>query len=145
MRTSWSSLSESRRNSIDSNAQIGGNHMKTCSIIGSVVILLFAIMTPQLPAEGPAPAQKGQVSADLLSQFGLGGLQRVSDEKGKQVRGKSFMFGAPQLGYFMTDVNFHALLHNPKADTMSGQVFHDLTSHTTTITFQPQGLKVTGK
>lgn len=71
-----------------SKRRIGDETMtRTILLTAAAVALTTAVSTTNASAAAPA-AKSGQISTDLLAQFGLGGSQEVSDTEGEQIRGK---------------------------------------------------------
>jgi len=50
---------------------------------------LAASVVPSIASAADTPKSDGQISTDMLAQFGLGDSDAVSDEEGLEVRGKA--------------------------------------------------------
>ena len=90
----------------------------------------------------------GQVRHSQLVQLGLGTMDILSDADGNQIRGQFIAMGEPGSGFFLTDVNPNALLHNKNSKGMPGRVVHHSSlSKSAVLLYHPQvdGMKVTGK
>ena len=59
---------------------------RTILLTAAVAALTAAVAPTSASADEPASSQ-GQISDDLLAQFGLGDSESVSDEEGEEIRG----------------------------------------------------------
>ena len=95
----------------------------------------------------PAGADDGHVPRSELVAMGLGQLEIMSDVEGRQIRGLFVAKGDAGSGFFITDVNPNALLHNKNSEGMPGRVVHHSSVSTSAvIVYHPKGgMKFTGK
>ncbi len=56
----------------------------------AIALGLLSVSVEGAQAADSASPQNGQISSTELDQFGLGGMQVVSDEEGQEIRGKGF-------------------------------------------------------
>jgi len=61
---------------------------RTILLTAAVAAALTAAVAPTNASAAEPAAKDGQISADMLAQFGLGGSEAVSDEEGEDIRGK---------------------------------------------------------
>ena len=62
------------------------------SLVAVCVLALAFVVFGAVAANAADLPQSGQVSDQMLSAMGLGGMQRLSDAQGEQIRGKCFFF-----------------------------------------------------
>lgn len=101
--------------------------MRKCLVVTvgiGALLLLFAVASAN--AEAPA-YQAGEVPDAALAALGLGGMQRVSDAAGEQIRGQGFPSWVqsflPSLPSFPSFPSFPSLPSTSSQSPFSGQFF----------------------
>jgi hypothetical protein len=61
------------------------------SLVVACVVVVGLALLMGTAANAAAPAQQSQVSNEMLTAMGMGGMQRISDAQGEQIRGKWFI------------------------------------------------------
>jgi hypothetical protein len=61
--------------------------------LAAVCVLAVAFVVCGAVTANAADLQQGQVPAQTLAAMGLGGMERLSDAQGQQIRGKFFALG----------------------------------------------------
>ena len=84
--------------------------MKSLLTLAAAAALIVAVQSENASAAAPAPqqVQSGEISDAQLAELGFGGMQRVSDEEGREVRGR-FLGRLIQINFFQINRGQHTV------------------------------------